>query len=88
MINDLNGIEYDSCGRIKYHPDLHYNQGNAWTEEDLEYLCKFSDFDHLESVAMALGRTKTTVSQKLTNLRKKGLVDYYRNLNKYWAVGD
>ncbi|WP_052343846.1 hypothetical protein [Bacillus massiliigorillae] len=83
-IDDLQGIEYDSCGRIKYHPELHFKQKSPWTEEDLEYLCKFNEFDHLETVALALGRTKATVCTKLYELRKKDLIKHYKNLNKYW----
>lgn len=84
MLNDSSNIECDSAGRIKYHPELHFNQGTKWAEEDLEYLCKFEVVDELESVALALGRTQASVFKKLKELRTKGLVEYYKNLNKYW----
>jgi hypothetical protein len=78
-------VEYDSCGRMKYHPFFHDKQGTKWTEEDIEYLCKYADIDNLETLGMALGRTKATVAEKLHKIRKAGKYDYYRTLNKYWG---
>lgn len=77
-------VQYDSGGRIKFHPLLHDKQGEKWTEEDVEYMCKYADIDNLETLALALGRTKATVSSKLGRLRKNGKFEYYRNLNKHW----
>lgn len=77
-------IQYDNQGRMLYHPEFHENQGKKWTEEDLEYICKYHDIDHLETLALAVGRTKMTVANKLTDLRKANKYDYYRNLNKHW----
>lgn len=77
-------VEYDANGRMKYHPEFHFNQGTPWTAEDTEYLCKYHTVDDLETIAMALGRTKTTVAEKLTKLKKQGKYEYYRNRNRYW----
>lgn len=77
-------IQYDCCGRMKYHPLFHENQGKPWSEEDEEYLCKYSSVDDLETLAMALGRTKATVASKLTALKKARKYDLYKNLNKHW----
>ena len=77
-------VQYDSCGRMKYHPEFHENNGTLWSEEDLEYLCKFEDKDDLEVLSLALGRTYATVAQKLSLLKKKGEYEYYRKLNKNW----
>lgn len=77
-------VEYDDQGRIKYNPFYHTNQGKPWTMSDLEYLCKYSEVDELESMAMALGRTKNTVAEKLYQLRKNHRYELYRNLNRYW----
>ncbi|MGE6717856.1 DNA-entry nuclease [Peribacillus frigoritolerans] len=77
-------FEYDTQGRIKYMPEVHENQWTTWTEEDKEYLCKFHEYDRLESIAFALGRTKTTVADQLSTLKKKGKYEYYKNLNKFW----
>lgn len=77
-------VEYDKFGRIIYNPELHENQGTLWSEEDMEYLCKYESIDELETVAMALGRTRGTVAEKLKNIRKNGQFEYYKNLNKFW----
>jgi len=77
-------VQYDACGRMLYHPEFHDNQGKRWSEEDLEYVCKFAEVDDLETLALALGRTKATVAEKMHKLRKQNLFDYYRNLNKHW----
>ncbi|WP_108669527.1 DNA-entry nuclease [Peribacillus acanthi] len=77
-------VEYDSQGRIKYHPELHNKQGLPWSEEDLEYLCKYESIDDRQTIAMALGRTVTTVDTRLHLLKKTGRFEYYKNLNKHW----
>lgn len=77
-------ISYDACGRMKYHPDFHENHRKKWSEEDMEYLCKFETVDDLETLGLALGRTKATVAEKLSLLKENGQYNYYRNLNKHW----
>lgn len=81
----MNAIEYDCRGRMKYHPDFHPNHGKRFTESDLEYLCKFYGIDGQKSVSLALGKTEMVINQKITSLRKRGLYDYYKNLNRYWG---
>ncbi|MBK5497433.1 hypothetical protein [Peribacillus sp. TH14] len=56
QIEDIQ-VEYYNCGRIIYNPELHDKQGTLWSEEDIEYLCKYESIDKSETVAMALGRT-------------------------------
>lgn len=77
-------VEYDSTRRMKYHPDFHANNGNPWSEEELEYLCKYGDYDNLNTISLALERTYGTVAQKKKILKADGLYDYYKNLNKHW----
>lgn len=77
-------VVYDSCGRMKYHPFFHDRQGTKWSQEDLEYLCRFSEVDSLKNMAMALGRTETSVAEKICRLRENGKFEQYRNLNLYW----
>ncbi|MFE3973164.1 MULTISPECIES: hypothetical protein [unclassified Peribacillus] len=83
QIEDIK-VEYDDCGRVKFNPELHENQRKPWSEEDKEYLCKYESIDELETVAMALGRTRGTVAENLKKLRKSGEFEYYKNLNKFW----
>nr|WP_275900502.1 DNA-entry nuclease [Anoxybacillus rupiensis] len=70
---------------MKYHPELHPNHGKPFTESDLEYLCKFYEFDGAESISLALGKTEHTILTKVYDLRKRGLFEYYKNLNKHWV---
>lgn len=53
-------------------------------EEELEYLCKFCEVDDWRTMAFSLGRTEKTLRTKVNNLKRKGLFDYYKNLNKHW----
>ncbi|WP_052523802.1 hypothetical protein [Geobacillus kaustophilus] len=78
-------IEYDRWGRMKYHPEFHHNQGKPFTESDLEYLCKFYEIDGPKSISLALGKTERTIRTKVDQLKKRGLYEYYKNLNKYWV---
>ena len=86
--NSLNGttmeITYDSSGRMNYHPDFHTEHGKPLTEEELEYLCKYYEFDGRQMMSMALGKTEKVVSHVVNKLRKSGKFEYYRKLNKHW----
>ena len=77
-------VVYDARGRMAYHPDFHDQHGEKFTEEDLEYMCKFWEVDGYKSIALALGRTEGTTSRKMDDLKKAGLYAYYRDLNKHW----
>lgn len=75
---------YNEAGRMNYHPDFHPNQGKPFTAEDLEYLCKYYEVDHIQTMAFALGRTEASLIVKVGTLKRQGLYDYYKNRNKYW----
>jgi hypothetical protein len=77
-------VEYDSCGRMMYHPEFHPNHGTPFTLEELEYICKFYDYDDPALMAMALGRTEASVRSRAYKLKLSGKFDYYKNLNRYW----
>lgn len=77
-------ISYDRYGRMKYHPEFHFSHGKAFTESDLEYICKFYEVDHTRDIAFAIGKTEHTIRSKVDQLRKKGLFEHYKNLNKHW----
>ncbi len=87
-----NTIEYTSDGTMKFNPEFHHNHGKRFTEEELEYLCKFYQADGAKVISLALGRTEKVVATKVSSLRKKKRADgsqttmfeYYKNLNKYW----
>jgi hypothetical protein len=80
----VEAIRYDRHGRMMYHPKFHPNHGKQFTQSDLEYLCKYYDCDHKQSLAFALGKTEHTIRSKVNQLKKCGLFDYYKNLNRYW----
>ncbi len=78
------GIEFDKVGRIKLHPEFHPNHGKPFSESDLEYLCKYYEVDPIRTLAFALGRTEHTCTVRVWMLKKQGLFEYYKNLNKHW----
>lgn len=85
-------IEYDSCGRMKYNPDLHRNNGKPWSKEDIEYLINWYSKIGIEEMSLALERTEATIAAQVQKLRKKGLMEkdrlriYHRRLTKEKAT--
>ncbi|MCT8138611.1 DNA-entry nuclease [Anaerobacillus sp. CMMVII] len=77
-------VEVDQSGRMMYNPIFHPNNGKRYSESDLEYLCKYWEIDDWRTMGFALGRTEKTLSNTVSRLRKEGLYDYYKNLNKHW----
>jgi len=59
-------------------------RGDDFTESDLEYMCKYWKVDGAKMIAYALDRTEESVKTRVKKLRKQGLYDYYKNLNKHW----
>lgn len=80
----VDGIEFDKLGRMKYHPEFHPMHRHPFTESDLEYLCKYYETDPVRTIAFALGRTEHTLLTKISMLKKRGLYEYYKNLNRHW----
>lgn len=78
----LDGITYDSSGRMSYHPDFHPNHGKPFSQEDLEYLCTFYGIDDARTLSFAMGKTEHVCRVKIAKLKAAGLVDYYRNSYK------
>lgn len=78
----IDGIEYDRFGRMKLHPDFHPSHGQRFTDEDLEYLCNFYEFDDCRTLSFALGKTEHVCRVKYASLKKQGLVSYYRDTYK------
>ena len=68
-------VKYDSSGRMLYHPFYHPNHGKSFSESDKEYLCKYYHCDPVEIMALALGRTESTVREQARKLRNTGLFD-------------
>ncbi|WP_188631566.1 DNA-entry nuclease [Lentibacillus kapialis] len=75
----VDGYEYDKFNRMRYHPDFHFKQGQKWTEEELEYLCMFFDYDDSRTLSFALGKTETVCQTKALSLKKTKMFEHYRN---------
>lgn len=75
-------LKFDSCGRMEYNPEIHFNQGLPWNEEDLEYLIEWYDIIGLEEMSLAIGRTEKTIGNKVCVLRKRGLMKPKNSKNK------
>ncbi|WP_176542109.1 DNA-entry nuclease [Bacillus wiedmannii] len=83
-MGDEKHIEYDNSGRMMYNENFHTNHGKPFTEEELEYLCKYYEVDDSQTISLALGRTENTIRFKISVLKKQGKYEYYKNLNKHW----
>ncbi|MCY9547306.1 DNA-entry nuclease [Lysinibacillus xylanilyticus] len=80
----IESINYDRYGRLHFNPLYHFSQGSCFTESDLEYICKYYDYDGAKSISLAVGKTEYSIQSKVHKLRKNGLYSYYKNLNKHW----
>jgi Mn-dependent DtxR family transcriptional regulator len=80
----MENIAFDNFGRMKFNPSFHPNQGKHFSDSDLEYLCKYYDYDSPSTIALALGRTEQSVTNKILQLKRLGLYEYYKNQNKFW----
>ncbi|CAI8948290.1 DNA-entry nuclease [Brevibacillus sp. IT-7CA2] len=76
-------LDFDNLGRMKFHPDYHDNHGKRFDEEELCYLAKFYKHDGRRAMSMALGRPELTVQKKYLELQKAGRLPYYKNLDYY-----
>lgn len=79
-IRDIKGLEYDNYGRLKHHPQIHFNAGKRFTDEELAYLCKFYGHDERRTISFALGYSEATIDNKYRKLFNQGLVDHYKKL--------
>lgn len=71
---EIEPLEFDKCGRLKYNPGLHTNQFKPWDNEELEYLINWYSKIGLEEMSLALGRSEGTIATKVNLLRKEGLM--------------
>lgn len=66
------GVQYDTHGRMRYHPDYHQKHRTPWTYADEKYLMENYVIDGPETVSLALGRTIKVVMSRVYCLRKEG----------------
>lgn len=67
-------ITYDKNGRMNYNPELHFNQGTKWNDEELDYLVNWYDIIGMEEMSLALGRSEISVAAKVHELKRQGLM--------------
>lgn len=75
-------VQYDSAGRMKYHPEYHHNHGKPYTIQELAYICSMYESATRRQVSMAVGRTEGTVAQLVQILRKRNQFEFYKNLER------
>ncbi len=77
------GVEYTASNhRMRYNPEFCENHGKPFTKEDFIYMCSMWNVMKKADIAMALGRTHSTVLSKVYYLRKVGLFDHYKRLGQ------
>lgn len=81
-------VQYDCCGRMKFNSAFHKNNGTPWSKEDLEYLINWYDKIRADEMSFALGRTMTTISSKVTYLRKCGIMPRAKNIRHKRTYGE
>lgn len=69
-------VQYGAQGRMKYHP----NHKKPYTTRELAYVCKYYGFGKVKAIALALGRTESTIRQLVNTLRKNGVFEKYKDM--------
>lgn len=64
----------------KYNKNLYFNYSKNYTTKELIYLCGVYETDKCKDISIALGRTVKSIYQKIFELKKEELFDYYKNL--------
>lgn len=81
MFDQIELVEYDDFGRMKYNRDLHFNQGKQWDEDDIDYLINWFAKTGAEEMSLALGRTEGSIARKIHDLRKQGKMSFESGYN-------
>ncbi|WP_351122703.1 hypothetical protein [Shewanella sp. T24-MNA-CIBAN-0130] len=68
-------IEYYKDGKMKYHPEFHFNHKRAWMTSELKYLIERYGKDKIEDISLALGRTYKTIANMIYELKKQGRIN-------------
>jgi hypothetical protein len=77
------GIEYTaSNNRMRFNPEYHFNHGKRFTNEDLRYICSMWGSMPIQDIALAVGKTYSTVAAKVNTLKNIGLFEHYRKMGK------
>jgi hypothetical protein len=68
----MNEPQYDSYGRMRYHPDYHPNHKKPWMTGDEKFLIENYVSMGPEATSLALGRTIHVTMTRVYILRKAG----------------
>ena len=79
-------IEYDSNGRMKYNPIFHCNNGEMFSNEDINYLISWYEEIGVEEISFALNRTIAAIQLQVSKLRKLGLMEKVENPKKHKRI--
>jgi hypothetical protein len=66
----------DRFGRLVYTPELFPKKGQPWTMPEQKYLIENYESIGPEAMSLALERPTIGVMQRVSELRKKGLMPY------------
>lgn len=82
--NIIDGLKYTNGGsRLAYTPEFHDNHGIKWSDEDKAYLVQMRVKFNMgyADISAGLGRTYGTCADKFFNLKRRGLIDKYLNMD-------
>lgn len=81
---EIDGIRYrTSNNRMLYHPEYHDRHGEPWEKDELIDLVNLREAMKWHDISLALGRTHDVCANKYYELKRKGLIEYYKNLEDY-----
>jgi hypothetical protein len=73
-------VQYDSYGRMKYHPEYHENHKKGYTVKDLAYICQQYRRGNVKTLALAVGRTEGSLRTLVDKMRQDGTFEFYRSI--------
>lgn len=68
-------IEYDKWGRMKFHPDFHFNHGKPYSLKESAYIAQNYRRGDVKNLAMVVGRTEHCIRSRVSYFRKSGQFD-------------
>ncbi|KIL42102.1 hypothetical protein SD70_02660 [Gordoniibacillus kamchatkensis] len=77
-------IEYDKWGRMKYHPEFHFNHKKPYSTKESAYIVQNYRRGEVKNLALIIGRTEHCIRSKVDYFRKTGQFDRLMQLD----IGD
>lgn len=76
----MSEVKFDRCRRMVYHPEYHFNHKEPFTTQEVAYMCTMHGKMNLQDLGYALGRTPAAIAQRISQLKRKGLFERYRQM--------